>query len=279
MKPEHLLHRSSPETPLPARRQERAADALSARRLLRRLDGVLPGSPALRIVPGQRIAGRFYGAIITSALQALHAPCSGRVLAHEALARSYSAEGDGLSPWGLFAHAATETHLVALDRLCRTVHALNYRLSGHAATGRKLVLNVHTGLLQGVPDGHGAFFRQVLELIDLPPEAIVIDLPLLETADLHWLKRVVASYRKRGFGVAVTAASPVHAKLLAALIEPDWVRLQAGQISGRTVLALRTLGVRVVATCVETAEAHARCVEAGVDLAQGFHYGRPGDRF
>jgi len=251
----------------------------SIRRLLRGIDGLLPESPTFRVLAGQRVSGKFYGATITSALQTLRDPLSGEVLAHEALARSYSATGTGLSPWGLFADASSDEHLIALDRLCRTVHALNFRVSGLSEAGGKLVLNVHERLLHAVLAGHGAFFRRVLGLIDVSPARIVIDVPLLRSSEVCWLKGVVESYRRAGFEVAVEAASAVQAKLFATLVRPDWIRLRSALVAAETVAELHSLGSRVVATRVETALAHSHSVAAGVDLVQGFHYDTPSEVF
>ena len=125
-------------------------DAAALRKWLRDqawLQETLGVSPtAFRLLARQRVAGRFFGATLTTVFQPLRVPGDGRVFAHEALARSYSARGDGLSPWRLFADAASDEHLVTLDRLCRTVHALNYRVTGLNDVGGHLFLNVHERL-------------------------------------------------------------------------------------------------------------------------------------
>ena len=250
-------------------------DEALVRKLLRTLDGVLPESPSIRAVAGQRIVGKFYGATITTALQPLRDPATNQILAYEALARSYSATGAGLSPWGLFADASSDEHLLALDRICRTVHALNYRVGGLSETGAKLVLNVHERLLHSVVGTHGAFFRQVLELIQIPLPNIVIDIPLLTNVDVHWLKRVVENYQRAGFEVAIAVSSAVQAMLFAKLIQPNWIRLPHALSVSVTVAELHALGVKVIASFVENAEIHQACLNAGVDLVQGFHLGEP----
>lgn len=250
-------------------------NGVSVRKLLRGVSSLMPDSPNFRVVAGSRITGKFYGATITTVLQSLQDPATGVIHAHEALARSYSATGSGLSPWGLFADASTDAHLIALDRLCRTVHAINFRVSKLSETGSKLVLNVHERLLHGVPAGHGAFFRQVLDLLEMPPARIVIDIPLFETVDVHWLKRVVENYRRAGFRIALEAASALQAKLLSTWMQPDWIRLPPSLVAAETVSELRRIGVKTVATRVDSPQDHARCLEAGVDLVQGFHYGAP----
>lgn len=264
---------------LAADKQEAAPTGPALRRLLRTLDGLWPASPSFRVRAGERISGKFYGATLTTALQPLRQPASGKIRAYEALARSYSAAGAGLSPWGLFAGPSNDAHLIALDRICRTIHALNFRASGLADSDAALVLNVHERLLRGVPKAHGAFFREVLDLIELPPERIVIDLPALRLFDIHWLRRIVGNYRHTGFRVALEAASTVQAKLFGTMVRPDWIRLAPALADPETVGALHALGVTVVATRVEDAASHAQALAAGVDLTQGFHTDIPSENF
>lgn len=240
---------------------------------------MLPASPSFRVLAGKGIAGKFYGATIYTALQTLRNPATGTIVAYEALARSNSASGAGLTPWGLFADASSDEHLIALDRLCRTIHALNFRASGLNTTGGKLVLNVHERLLHGVAKGHGTFFRHILDLIELPPANIIIDIPLLQSSDVHWLRRVVGSYHRAGFGVAVEVSSALQAKLYATLLHPEWIRLSPAMIDADTVNTLHSLGVKVVASQVEDAIIHDHCLGAEVDIVQGFHYDYPSEFF
>lgn len=111
------------------------------------------------------------------------------------------------------------------------------------------------------------------------PARIVIDIPQVKSADVHWLKRVVESYRRAGFGVAVEASGVLQAKMLCTLVRPDWVRLSAAAIVSEAVAQLHGLGVMVVATRVEDASTHAHCLSAGVDLVQGFFYDQPAEKF
>jgi EAL domain-containing protein (putative c-di-GMP-specific phosphodiesterase class I) len=250
-------------------------DGNALRKLLRRVDALLPVSPSFRVVAGKGIVGKFYGATISTTFQTLLDPASGAVIGHEALARSNSANDSGQSPWGLFADTASDAHLIALDRLCRTIHALNFRASGLSAAGGTLLLEVHERLLHAVPHGHGTFFRQVLELIGVPPDRIIIDIPLLQVSDVHWLRRVVGSYQSAGFGVAIAVSSALQAKLYATLLRPQWIRLTPELIDAQTVRALHTLKVSVMAAGGEYAAMHARGLSAGLDMLQGVHYEHP----
>ena len=250
-------------------------DGNALRKLLRRVDALLPVSPAFRVVAGKGIVGKFYGATISSTFQTLLDPASGTVIGHEALARSDSANDSGQSPWGLFADTASDEHLIALDRLCRTIHALNFRAAGLSAGGSALLLEVHERLLHAVPHGHGTFFRQVLELIGVPPARIIIDIPRLQSSDVHWLRRVVGSYQSAGFGVAIAVSSALQAKLYATLLRPQWIRLPPELIRNETVRALHALQVGIIGAGVEQTATHARCLSAGLDMLQGVHYAPP----
>lgn len=248
--------------------------------LRRRLDEIAAlagGAPAFGLSPaapaGRRVLGRCFGTTVSSVLQPVHA-ADGRRLGWEALARLHSAAGGDRAPGEGFAEAGDDAALIALDRLCRTVHALNFRLAGLDGHGT-LILNVHGRLLHAVRRGHGAFFSTVLAHIGLPPAAIVIDLPALPEHDVHWLRRVVASYRTAGFAVAVEAVSGAHAGLLAALARPDWVRLPPAAVEPALVARLHRLAVRVLASRVETAAQRCACIAAGVDALQGYALGRP----
>ena len=65
--------------------------------------------------------------------------------------------------------------LVKLDRLCRTVHALNYF---RAASGQaNLFVTVQPRLLESVKDDHGEAFAKVLDLIGIPTSRVVIEIP------------------------------------------------------------------------------------------------------
>ncbi len=249
------------------------------RQLERALDAVreaLPAITGLSAADG-RALGRYYGAWISSAFQPWRTPADGSIVAFEAYARSHSKNGADLSPWQLFADAAVDSDLVTLDRLCRTVHALNY--FGRYDAQVPLVLNVDARLLQAVPERHGEFFGKVLALLGIEPSRIVIEIHTTKLLDLSQLKQVLASYRRHGFRVAVNADSVIHARSLAHLLTPDLLMIYASAFSpdtlARQVESLQDAGVPVAVKHIETAEAHAVAVAAGVNWIQGFHLDRP----
>ncbi|MGE5466722.1 MAG: EAL domain-containing protein [Ignavibacteria bacterium] len=250
---------------------------VAVRQLQRGLDAVrqaLPAISGLSAADG-RALGKYYGAWISSAFQPWRTP-DGAIVAVEAYARSHSKNGADLSPWPLFADAALDSDLVTLDRLCRTVHALNYF---HGAFQQPLVLNVDARLLQAVPERHGEFFGKVLALLGVPSSRIVIEIHTTKLLDLTRMKQILASYRRHGFAVAVNADSVIHARSLAHLLVPDLLMIDAAAFNpdtlGRQVESLHDAGVRVAVKRIESAEMHAVAVAGAVNWIQGFHLDLP----
>ncbi|MCM8595249.1 EAL domain-containing protein [Accumulibacter sp.] len=132
---------------------------------------------------------------------------SGEVRGQEAFLRVLGHGQPDLSPWGLFSAAADDERLIALDRLCRTVHLLNWLL---AASESLLFLNVHGRLLAAVADDHGRAFRRVVDALGVSPERLVIETPVAASRQPELLHLVLRNYRRHGFQVAVNLESPAH---------------------------------------------------------------------
>jgi EAL domain-containing protein (putative c-di-GMP-specific phosphodiesterase class I) len=247
--------------------------------LMAKLGGLFAEAAELRLEPAGLVTGQFYGATVTSAFQPIVCAASGRILAHEALARSYSGEGEGLSPWRLFSGFADEAQLVRLDRLCRAVHTLNYLLLPRLATPNRLFLNVHERLLHAVADGHGAFFREVLARVELPTSAIVIDIPKLPPSDFDLLAKVANNYRQAGFRVSLGSGSVTEARRIVRTVGPDFVRLDAHALKGEELHAefgaWAAGGTQVIASRVGSEREYVLARSAGATLLQGFWLGRP----
>lgn len=246
-------------------------------RALGEIRRAVPAVSGLQVGERGQVVGRYYGANITSAFQPWRAPAGGEIVAIEAYARSHSKQGDGLSPWHLFADNAVDNGLVALDRLCRTVHTINYLAV--ADGDRPLVLNVDARLLDAVPERHGEFFGKILSLLGIPAANIVIEIRTVHQFDLSRLRRILASYRKNGFAVAVNAEGTIHARSLAELLAPDILMLDARGYSPddlrRQAGALVGQGPRLAVKRVETAAAAEAVAAAGADWVQGFFFDQP----
>jgi len=230
------------------------------------------------------VIGRFLRAELTSAFQTIWNIASGRGEGVEALVRCASGDGDGLSPWQLFMGVANDEQAIALDRLCRTVHALNFLRQGERLgpeDGGFLFLKVHPRLVQAVASDHGRAFANVLEAIGLNADQVVIELPAEISEQPALAVHACANYRWNGFKVALDFSRPASAAQAVQSMRPDYVKVDARDLrnpvaSTRDAVATaRAHGTVVIAKRCELASDVAICAGLGVDLAQGFGLSLP----
>ncbi|NMG74493.1 EAL domain-containing protein [Aromatoleum diolicum] len=230
------------------------------------------------------VVGDWFGCELSSVFQPIVDPVTRAVEGHEAFLRCLGSGQRDLSPWALFSAIAGDDSLVALDRLARTVHALNYVASGRA--DGLLFLNVHGRLLAAVSSDHGAAFRKVVDALGLPPERIVIEAPVVAARQADLLSFVLRNYRHHGFRVAVNVESMRQWQKLSATVPAQFIKIDA------TVLLADGDGDGGGATALDRLRAHAgsatvvvKRLEAAVPwgwprgvLAQGFSCGVPAVR-
>lgn len=253
--------------------------AQGLRHLAERIGGrYFPDFP-LSIGDNGAVIAQFYRSRITSAFQPLVRSGDGAIAGHHALLRVENGTGESVAPWSLFAQALDDARLVHLDRLCRTVHALNY-FSGREA-GASLFLNIERRLLTGVPADHGAWFEAVLALIGVPTSRAVIVMPHDAVDNPVAFVRAAISYRIRGYRILVPVRSIAESELSHVfLADPHYVALDGredleGPASRAFLDALARRGTRLVARGVESPGQLRAARAAGVELLQGFHVGRP----
>lgn len=238
--------------------------------------GTSPDAPLRRVGP-RRVTGAFHGAELTSAFQPIVAT-GNRVVGHAAYARSHAASGHAeLSPWQVFSLAAADDDLVRLDRLCRTVHAVNY--FAEAAAPWRLHLAVEHRLLAAVPAQHGQTFEGVLRAFGIATAQVVIELPVSVADTPALLASVASNYRHRGYAVSVRARAQLEHVERIAPFRPDIVRLRASEANYGTlrtlVDAVHAFGALALVDQVESARARVAAESAGADLVQGLYLGAP----
>lgn len=234
--------------------------------------------PLQRAADG-RVVGHFFHCRLSSVFQPVFDVSERQVVGHAAYVRSEANGDDALSPWGIFALAAEDPVLVRLDRLCRTLHALNY--FDVVPERQNLFLAVQPRLLESVKDGHGRAFEKVLDLIGVETSRVVIEIPAEVNQDRQLLKHVIVNYRSRGYRIALNHAGD-NEGWMAELgsLYPDFVRLEAGQLkkrAGTTALvdAIHRFGATLLVRDVETEQEMSAAVRAGADLLQGRFLGEP----
>ena len=234
--------------------------------------------PLQRAADG-RVIGHFFHCRLSSLFQPVFDISERQVVGHAAYVHSDSHDDVALSPWGVFALATEDPLLVRLDRLCRTLHAVNYFDS--VPERQTLFLAVQPRLLESVKDGHGRAFEKVLDLIGVETSRVVIEIPAEVNQDWRLLKHVIVNYRSRGYCIALNHVGD-NEGWMAELgsLYPDFVRLEAGQLKKRTGLsalvdAIHRFGATLLVRDVETEQDMAAAVRAGADLLQGRYLAEP----
>jgi EAL domain-containing protein (putative c-di-GMP-specific phosphodiesterase class I) len=240
-----------------------------------------PASRLTEARPGQ-VAAQFFASRLTSAFQPVMRAAGG-IAGHHALLRVFDESGEAIAPWGVFAQAARDPMLVQLDRLTRTVHAVNY--FPREDPRRILFLNVEERLLRIVADNHGAYFELILRELGIAPKRVAIVLPPGVLDDPVTFVRAAIAYRLRGYRVVAQLHSAAEADLEHIfLADPHYVALDVSNAGDRSHIdagcalapalidALRRRGIHAIACRVES-EAQAQAArDAGFDFLQGRHF-------
>lgn len=225
------------------------------------------------------VIGYFFNNRLSSVFQPVVGANDRRVIGHAAYIRSGPDHKDVLPPWGIFALAAEDALLVKLDRLCRTLHAINYFCT--ASGSGNLFVGVQPRLLESVKDDHGRAFAEVLDLIGIAASRVVIEIPAEVNRDWRLLRHVIGNYRSRGYRIAANY-SGTNDGWMSELgnLYPDIVRVDASTLlqNDRTDPPLDTVhrfGAALLVRDIETRRQMVAAVRTGADLLQGRFLGRP----
>jgi EAL domain-containing protein (putative c-di-GMP-specific phosphodiesterase class I) len=243
------------------------------------------GVPGTLVWNGERVTGHYEGMVLESAFQPLLDASTLRPVAHEALLRARDGQRS-LPPPEALARAKTPADQMYLDRLCRTIHAINF--AAQASPGARLFLNVDANHVKGLDRSHGQTFLRLLGYCGLDPSQIVLELLESDIADEERLIAAAESYQGYGFGIAIDdfgsrssnfdrlwKLSPDIVKLDRGLIHQSLDHPRARRVLPQLIALLHDLNARVVCEGIETERQHEHVAQAGTDLVQGYWYARP----
>jgi EAL domain-containing protein (putative c-di-GMP-specific phosphodiesterase class I) len=172
--------------------------------------------------------------------------------------------------------------VVQLDRSARTLHAQEQAPGGTRL--RVVVERVQARLVESVGSGHGRVFEHILGRLGVPTKDVVIELPRHANEDPGLYARTLLSYRSLGYRVA-SECLDLDDPLLSGRYEviPDIVAVDPRWLPERSALdrlvgQIRQRGATALVHRVECLGHAEHAVEAGADLLQGFHLGRPARR-
>lgn len=222
------------------------------------------------------ITGLFYHCKLSSAYQPVFEAARNNIIGQEARIRA-DLNGNGeiqLSPWHIFALAPDDEQLIKLDRLCRTIHALNF-LDNITNKQMKLFVSVQPRLLESVKDDHGSAFEQILDIIGIRTSRIVIEIPVEANRDWRLLKRVIMNYRAHGYLISVNYSGTNNDRISElGKLYPNVIRIDARDLLRRSVLdplivTAHDQGADVLVGNIETSYQLTDAIHAGADLLQG----------
>jgi EAL domain-containing protein (putative c-di-GMP-specific phosphodiesterase class I) len=237
--------------------------------------------PASRFTEPQpgTVAAQFFQSRLTSAFQPIVRAADNGVAGHHALLRVFDEGGEAVAPWSLFAQASRDAMLVQLDRLSRTVHALNY--FPLQSVRQTLFLNVERRMLTIAAEDHGAYFELILKPLGVATSRVAIVLPAAALDDAVTFVRAAIAYRIRGYRVVAQLRADAEADLEHVfLADPHFVALD-GRHSDRArqtrkiVDAISRRGIHALARHIEDEEQSQAARDVGFGFLQGRHFAPP----
>jgi EAL domain-containing protein (putative c-di-GMP-specific phosphodiesterase class I) len=217
---------------------------------------------------------------------------SGRVVAHECLARAKSDQGQCFSGQQLIDAALSMNLTFEFDELARStcfesLAALCTKV-GAIEAPQTFFVNVLPNAIARDPKTLEQNFQQVMEL-GLHPEQIVFELTEVEVLENHAdLPRLIEQIRSWGFGLAIDdLGSNLALDHYCMEFRPDIIKLDRGLIHGCSRYVLKQvmiksllqfaheLKIAVLAEGLEDGNDIEFCRELGIDLGQGFGLATP----
>jgi len=215
-------------------------------------------------------------------------------VAYEALLAAHTANGltplgHALTPQSVFALPNDNSEIIALDRLARTLHALNFLVQEpFEKSAVALHLNVDPHHLVAVTADHGRVFEQILRQCGLDPTAIVLEVSEHSIRDKVLLRAAIASWQSRGYRIAIDNFGREHQQLQRVLdLRPDFIKIDRALLYSaeqnqrdrdplaKIVAKTLAANIQIIATGIETIAQQQLAQQLGYDYLQGFLLGRP----
>lgn len=195
------------------------------------------------------------------------------IVGHQASLQARREDGTPVSAVDAYASCETAESLVHFDRLCRTLHALNF-LAQQRHAGGYLQLPVHSRHLLAVPSQHGLVYEAILKRCGLAPDDIVLEIDAARLDQPPQVAQAIKSYHLRGYRLALSGlAEDTEIDALAGL-KPAILKFRES-----TSPALRErahqAGLLVQFEGVASTSDYANAREQGFDLASGSLFGPP----
>ncbi len=212
---------------------------------------------------------------------------SGALWGYECLMRGRTSTGELIYPDQIIAWAKQENLTSMMDRICRETHLLNAGTKLRGSTANVLINFMPTAIY----DPEFCLKTTVAAATKGGITADRIIFEVIETekiTDMGQLRSILDYYRRMGFRVALDDLGSGYSGLaVLGDLDPDLIKIDRQLISNAVASPMhrsicnslvqlgKTLGKLVLAEGVETLEEKELLKGMGVDLFQGYLFGRP----
>jgi EAL domain-containing protein (putative c-di-GMP-specific phosphodiesterase class I) len=241
--------------------------------LVNYLNGRSAGLPAPFSYARGRVQAHFADLQLESHFLPIVDTANGQNHGHAAVLQAYHPQRRRhIDTHAVFVLPSDDAEFIQLDRLVRTLHALNYLT--HRVRGN-LLLKVHPRHVLSVPTDHGLAFEEILRPCGLVPAQITLELEIDDVDHRDHLLLAARNYRQRGYRIAIDhfGRRATDFALLAEL-QPHIVRLDQrllgtdDEILAGVVERLRQLGAKTLIEGVDTTLIRRSAAAAHIDLLQ-----------
>lgn len=212
--------------------------------------GTRPQPPAPFLNLGNNVQARFANLQLSSKFFPIIESSTGKIYGHRADLQAFNGNnGAALEPHAVFVLPSDDDEFIYLDRLVRTLHALNYLT--HHIRGN-LLLKVHPRHVLSVPAEHGLAFEELLRPCGLMPEQITLELEIDGIEAVEHLQQAVRNYRQRGYHIAIHRFGRVSldyerlARLKPEIVSLDPTLLQSPEQLAIAIRHIHSLGTMIL---------------------------------
>lgn len=234
-------------------------------------------------------ARSFLGILADSRIKVLFQPiveaASGNIYGYEGLSRGLLPDGSMMMPSELFEHARKTDLMFFLDRICR--EAVIAAAAAQGITAKVFINFIPTSIYD--PDKCLQTTDAALRMHGLDPRQIVFEVVETEyVEDFPHLNRILNYYKNKGYSTALDDMGSGYATPEALLdLKPDYLKIDMDiirdidqdPIKQSKLDSFLKLGkshdILTLAEGVETEAELAYIRDAGVDLIQGYYFGKP----
>lgn len=190
------------------------------------------------------------------------------IVGHQAILDARRDDGSPIGPLAAYELCASADEVVHFDRLCRTLHALNF-LAQQQHTGGYLQLAVHPRHLLAVQNQHGLVYEAILKRCGLGPADLVLQLAEPRAAGLE---QALDNYRQRGYRIALKPGNSLADVRAALALQPEIIKLDTPPDQPLRELAQRA-GVAIELGGIANVRELAAARRDGIDLGNGPLFG------